>query len=177
MKRISLPGLLVTLGLGLGLGFFASASTSMAADESAIKVAYLYNFTKFVQWPDEQRANLRLCVMGDDALGKSLDSLIGKPVRSMQISIRHAVALHDIPQCDLVFIPAGHAHLLERVRHAVNGYPILTVTESADALPKGAMVALIPSDNRIVFEIDLGTTRQLGLQVSAKMLQLARKVY
>jgi len=38
-------------------------------------------------------------------------------------------------------------------------------------------VALIQSDGRIVFEVDLAVTRRLGFQVSAKMLQLARKVY
>lgn len=82
-----------------------------------------------------------------------------------------------MPQCDLIFVPARYAQTLERVRQMVNGYPILIVTESATALPKGAMVALIQSDSRVVFEVDLGLARELGLQVSGKMLQLARKVY
>jgi hypothetical protein len=153
------------------------ASAALAADNTTVEVAYLYNFAKFIQWPDEQRATLRLCVTGDDVLGKALDALIGKPVRTMQISVRHAVGLQDIPQCDLVFVAEDQASLLSRVRQAVSGYPILIVAESSDFLPKGAMVALIHSDNRIVFEVDLTTARQLGLQVSGKLLQLARKVY
>lgn len=51
------------------------------------------------------------------------------------------------------------------------------VTEDADTLPKGALVALIQSDSRIVFEVDLATARKIGLQVSADVLQLARKLY
>jgi hypothetical protein len=170
VKRIAFYRLLLALGLVF------SASASLAIDEATVKASYLYNFAKYIQWPDEQRATLRLCVLGDGGMGKALDSLIGKPVRNMQIGVRHAVSLQDIPQCDLVFVPAG-TQSLERVRQAVRGYPILTVAESADVLPKGAMVALIQSDNRIVFEVDLATARQVGLQVSAKMLQLARKVY
>lgn len=142
-----------------------------------MKVGYLYNFAKYVQWPDEQRSTLRFCVAGDDGLGKALDTLIGKPVRTMQIAVRHAVSPQEIPQCDLIFVAEGQAPLLSRVRQAVNGYPVLIVTESADVLPKGAMVALIQSDNRIVFEVDLSTARQVGLQVSGKMLQVARKVH
>ena len=149
----------------------------LAADDATVKVAYLYNFVKFIQWPDEQRRTLRLCVMGDDGLGKAIDTLIGKPVRTMQIGVRHTVSPQETPQCDLIFLSGGQAPLLSRVRQAVNGYPILIVAESSDVLPKGAMVALIPSDNRIVFEVDLTTTRQLGLQISAKLLQLARQVY
>ncbi len=171
MKRLARLGLLVPLCLG------AIAGNSLATDATTVKTAYLYNFAKFTQWPDEPHATLKLCVIGDDAPGKPLNSLIGKPVRNMLISVRHAVSLQDIPQCDLVFVPADQAKSLERVRQMVNGYPILTVAESADTLPKGAMVALIPSDNRIVFEVDLTMTRQLGLQISAKMLQLARKVH
>ena len=54
---------------------------------------------------------------------------------------------------------------------------LLTVTEGADFLPKGAWVALIQSDSRIVFEADLATAGKVGLQVSAKMQQRARRVY
>ena len=114
---------------------------------------------------------------GQDSPDRSLDILIGKPVRNMQISVRHAVGLHDVPQCDLIFVPAEHAQALERVRQVVNGYPILIVSEGTGALLKGATVALIQSESRIVFEVDLGSARQLGLLVSGKMLQLARKVY
>ncbi len=171
MKRILFFGGLLALCLSV------AAKDLFAADEETVKTAYLYNFAKFVQWPDEQRPTLRLCVVGDNVLGKALDSLIGKPVRNMQIDVRHAIVLQDIPQCDLVFLPAGQARSLERVRQIVNGYPILIVAESTDALPKGAIVAMIQRDNRIVFEVDLTTARHLGLQVSAKLLQLARKVY
>ena len=51
------------------------------------------------------------------------------------------------------------------------------VTEGADTLPKIALVALIQSDSCIVFEVDLATARKIGLQASAKMLQLALRVY
>jgi hypothetical protein len=171
MRQWAVFILLAALCLGIPVG------APLAADEATMKVAYLYNFAKFIQWPDEQRAMLRLCVMGDDRLGKAIDSLIGKPVRTMQIGVRHSVSLQELPQCDLVFVPEGQGLLLGRVRQAVSGYPVLIVAESSDALPKGAMVALIQNDDRIVFEVDLTAARQLGLQVSAKLLQLARKVY
>ncbi len=171
MSRLAAFFVLAVLCLGI------LADATFAADEATVKVAYLYNFAKFIQWPDEQRATLRLCATGEDRLGKALDSLIGKPVRTMQIDVRHSISLQDIPQCDLIFVSEGQVLLLGRVRQAVSGYPILIVAESADTLPRGAMVALIQNDNRIVFEVDLTTARQLGLQVSAKLLQLARKVY
>lgn len=171
MARFPFSRQIAALGLGV------LASLALAGDEIAVKAAYLYNFAKFIQWPDEERATLRLCVTGEDNFGNSLDSLIGKPVRHMQLAVRRGVSLQEIPQCDLIFVPAGYEQSLLRVRQVVNSYPILIVTESTSTLPKGAMIALIQADNRIVFEVDLSTTRLFGFQVSAKMLQLARKVY
>lgn len=171
MKRILAFDLLVALGLGL------SPTPAPAADEVTLKAAYIYNFTKFIQWPDEERPTLRLCAMGTDGFGKSLGALIGKPVRNMQIAVRNAVTLQEIPQCDLVVVTAGYAQSLDRVRQVVNGYPIVIVAESADAFPNGALMALMLRDDNIVFEVDLTTARQLGLRISAKLLQLARKVY
>jgi len=164
-------------GVVAGVCLLVTGSISLAADPGTVKAAYIYNFAKFTQWPDEKTSTLRLCDLGRDSSESPLDILNGKPVRNMQISVRHAVGLQDVPQCDLIFVPAEYGQALERVRQMVNNYPILIVAENATALPRGATVALIPSDSRIVFEVDLGLARQLGLQVSGKMLQLARKVY
>lgn len=163
--------------LFVALGMGAIANAALAIDAATLKAGYLYNFAKFIQWPDEQRATLRLCVLGDEAAGRLFDSLIGKPVRNMRISVRHEVNVLDIPQCDLVFVPGSNVEMLGRVQKVVNGFPILIVTENNVALPKGAMVALIQRDNHIVFEVDHAAAKLLGLQISAKLLQLARKVY
>lgn len=171
MKRILFYGLLIVLGLG------ALSKATLAADEATVKAAYIYNFAKFIQWPDEQRPTLRMCVIGTEAVGKTLSGLIGKSVRNMQIAVRHAVTLEDIPQCDLVFVTLGHAPALGRIRQLVAGYPIVVVSEGTDVLPSGAMLALILSNDKVVFEVDLTAARQLGLQISGKLLQLARKVY
>ena len=170
MKNRAVLWLFVALSLG------GASGLARATDETRVKVAFLYNFARYTQWPDEQRATLRVCAIGDDTLGKTLDELIGRPVRHMQITVRHAVPLQDIVLCDLVFIPSGYALSMERVREVVNGFPILTVAESPHTLPKGSVLALIPAENRFVFDVDLSLARQLGLQISAKLLQLARKV-
>jgi hypothetical protein len=165
------------LRLLLALSLAVPGSSLMAADEATVITAYLYNFAKYIQWPDERRSTLLVCEFGSRALGKSLDALIGKPVRNMQMNVRHAVSPQDTPQCDMVFVSADQSASLERVRQTVDGYPVLVVVESAGALPKGAALALIPSENRLAFEVDLGLARRLGFNVSAKLLQLARKVY
>ena len=46
-------------------------------DEYQVKAAFLYNFAKFVEWPQEAFQNqsepLVVCVLGDNPFGRTLD--------------------------------------------------------------------------------------------------------
>ena len=160
----------------LGLLLFAALPAGGQPDLFALRAAFLYNFTKYLQWPDESRGELRLCVLGSDPSDPHIDSLHGKSVRSQRLVVRQQVIAQDIPNCDYVFIPASAKNAIPRARLQVGGYPILIVAEGEDTLQKGAMVALFVADNRLQFEIDNATARQQGLQFGSQLLRLARKV-
>src|ERR1700683_5113925 len=50
------------------------------ASESAVKATYLYNFSRFVQWPTDavpaKGNSFSICVLGEDPFGPVLDSII-----------------------------------------------------------------------------------------------------
>lgn len=160
-----------------GLMLLAMASAYGQTDIASIRAAYLYNFTKYIQWPDESRGELRLCVIGNTPADPAIDGLNGKPVRTARLVVRQNVIMQDIPNCDFVFLPTSAVRPVERARQLVNGYPILLVAEGDESIAKGAIISLIPVDNRLVFEIDNTGARLLGLQIGSQMLRLARKVY
>ncbi|MFI3187409.1 MAG: YfiR family protein, partial [Methylococcaceae bacterium] len=37
--------------------------------EYKVKAGYLYNFTKFITWPEDSSASFNLCIVGDDPFG------------------------------------------------------------------------------------------------------------
>lgn len=160
-----------------GLTLLAAVPAGGQVDLVTVRAAYLYNFSKYIQWPDESRGELRLCVIGNDQPDSALDGLNGKPVRNARLVVRQNVIMQDIPNCDFIFLPASAGRSVERARQIVSNYPILIVAEGAESIPKGAMVALVPTDSRLIFEIDNTNARQLGLQISSQLLRLARKVH
>jgi len=54
--------------------------------------------------------------------------------------------------------------------------PVLTVTDSIDALDAKGMINFVVADNRVRFEIDDAAARRSGLVISSKLLSLALSV-
>jgi hypothetical protein len=50
------------------------------------------------------------------------------------------------------------------------------VSEVEDFLEQGGAVQFVPDGNKVRFEINLGAARRSGLNISSKLLSLARAV-
>ncbi|HSF41275.1 MAG TPA: YfiR family protein, partial [Thermoanaerobaculia bacterium] len=76
--------------------------------EYSVKAAFLYNFTKFVEWPASafpERGSLRLCVFGDDPFGKSLQTVVeGEQVQGRPITLLRIDSLGDPRLCHILFL-------------------------------------------------------------------------
>ena len=87
-RRAALPLLLLLAVPGL-LG-------AQTASEYDIKAAFLYNFTKFVDWPAAAFPDpntLKVCVLGDDPFGGSPQTVAGEQVASHKLIVVHTGTL------------------------------------------------------------------------------------
>ena len=80
-----------SLAMLLALVLAPAAHASSAADEYALKAAFLYNFTRFVDWPPDAFPSgdgaFRICVFGTDPFGARLDALARRRVGTRPIEI------------------------------------------------------------------------------------------
>ena len=153
----------------------ATAQTQAPGDpyEYELKAAYLYNFVKFIEWPAATRAGaLTICTAGADPFAGSLDQIVrGDTVNGRPIATRTIPS----PQtgCDVVFVPRGVApgEFLRATRTA----PVLTVGESPDFIAQGGIINFVRDAGTVRFEIDQGAARRANLQISSRLLRLARE--
>ena len=104
----------------------ASATYGQSVSEYQVKAAFLYNFVKFVEWPENNFTSsstaLTLCVLGQDELSAELErSVAGKSVLQRQIS---AVRLDSPAQargCHVLFIGESQSHAIKRILREVQG--------------------------------------------------------
>ena len=117
-------------------------SQDSSPDEYQIKLAFLYNFTKFVEWPEEalpnQQTPLVICVVGTDPFGKAFeDQLSTRKTAGHPITVRRLGASGDFSACCITFVRAEERKRLASILSRLNGRDILTVGEMPGFLESG----------------------------------------
>ncbi len=168
-RHLALPALLALLLAGL-------LPRAQAADELPLKAAIIFNLLLFVEWPGEAElpagAPLLLCADRAAPLWPHLQALRARAVRQRRLDLRDAAEPEAQRAC--------HAWLLEdggsRLPPARAGGAVLVIGDGARADERGVAIGLRSSGARVVFDIDLAQVRQQRLQLSSKLLRLARVV-
>jgi len=155
---------------------------SGASREYAIKAAYLYQFSRYVQWPAEAigggETPFVIGVVGSDPFGEVLDEIARtKKVEGRPIVVRRLASAADYGPCHIVFVPSS-ATAAEReaaIRKA-HGAPVLLVGEDSGFAQRGGTVNFLVEDNKVRFEINVDAAKQQRLKISSKLLSLAKIV-
>lgn len=157
-----------------------------AADPHEVRAAYLLNFLRFTQWPQDVPAEepLDVAVLGAESLAAALRTLLRQPgaAGSRAVRVHHvrelstARARRALRDAEVVFVGGRGGHDPSRVLAQLRGRPVLTVGEGPDFARRGGMLGLVPQGSRIVFDANPVMIQASGLQLSAKVLKLARIV-
>lgn len=155
-------------------GFSQAPDTRTAerqASEYDIKAAFLLNFARFVEWPGASTLPFPICIVGDDPFGTALDQLVeGETVQGRRIIVRRAARVAE--SCLVVFArPKDTARAI-----AEAGPGVLTVGEGDRFVRDGGMIAFVVENRRVRFDINQKAVAAAGLQISSKLLNVARAV-
>jgi YfiR/HmsC-like len=148
--------------------------------EYLLKAAFLYNFAKFVEWPDDRAsgsdAPLTLCLLGEYPSADALDSIVGKTVRGRKLSIAHVRSVDEAKKCHMLYLaPSEVARMADVVRGLQND-PVLTVCDVNSCTQAGAMIAMRTEQQRIHLDINLAAVQRTPLKMSAQLIKLSRIV-
>lgn len=148
--------------------------------EYAVKAAYLYRFTPFVQWPASAfptaSSPFYVCILGSDPFGQSLDqALSGRQVGDHPLRARRIQALDGAGECQILYLGTAHPQTAEAAVEKVRGTPVLTVAEQSLGV-SGCVVQFITRDGHVRFTIDAAAANANRVVVSAKLLNLAAAV-
>ena len=144
-----------------------------------MKAAFLYKFASFVEWPDTTpHEPLRICVVGQDPFGSALEKVVeGKTIGGREFVILRLKAWRAGAPCHVLFIAASEKSRLRLILGSIRQDNILTVGDMPDFCQSGGAVNLNVVESRVKLEINVDATARSGLQVSSKLLSLARIVH
>ena len=149
------------------------------AVEYQVKAAFLFNFTRFVHWPasaySSADAPFNIGIIGNDPFGKYLDDLvIGEQVEGHPIVVRRFADGEDVSRCHMLFININIPGKLKSICSLAAGHQILTVSDADNFIISGGIIRFFKEDNRIKFEVKLAAAKASQLDISAKLLQVAK---
>jgi hypothetical protein len=168
------------LAAACGLG----AAGSRAEDaplEYQVKAAFLYNFAKFVEWPEGSFAKtgdpIVIGVLGDNPFGRTLDnSVAGKTVDERPLMVRYFSSADKIEPCHILYVSLSERRRLGTVIEALKNKHTLTVGETNDFTAGGGIIGFTLEEGKVRFEINSAASQRAGLKISSKLLKLATTV-
>ena len=155
-------------------------TTLKAADalpEYTLKAAYLYNFALLTDWPPNQQEaeEFNLCIYKSDSLGKAFDVLSQKQISQKPIKVSYSTSLEELKGCHLIFVPNGNTKSQNKqLIKTVKQLPILLVSDD-DKLDE-VHIQILQSNDRLIFTINTKLLAQIGLNLSSRLLNLAKEV-
>ncbi len=182
--RVLLMGALV-------LAAFGARAQDPRREADQIKAAYVLNFLRFTDWPQEHRpvaadeaymlkvVGTRSFVTALRAIAREAVELGQRPVRIERIgreALLEGTLDAELASAHAVFVQFDGSARTEQVLQRLKDYPVLTIGDAPGFAQAGGMLGLVPQGSRIVFDANPSAIQASGLQVSAKVLKLARVV-
>ena len=147
----------------------------------AVKLAFLYKFAKFVEWPANSYSNpgapLSICIVGHDPFSLDIEGELrvrkawGHPVQVL--TLRRAGTLSA---CHMVFIPVTENDQTGKVVRSLEGSSTLTVGEAEGFAAMGGVINLTVEKSEVHFEVNRLAVERAHLKISARLLSLAKIV-
>lgn len=176
---------LLILALGLALGLLPGTGWPVDDLEQRLKVAYLYNFTRYVDWPDDSVGDaFVIAVVGDPALAGALRTLEqshkqaeGRPIRVRTLD--DALGAND---AQILFIGAAALADLPRILARTQHKPVLLVGDSVGLARQGVAINfflkadILGAGAQLRFQINPAALEGRGLEVKADLYDVAEVI-
>ncbi len=151
----------------------AVPSWAQVPSESAVRVAYIYNFLKYVEWQDEEQiSEFTIGLYGEDeALYAELSQMLaGRSIRGKNIQTRYVEDLEQARQVHLLVVaPSNNGHI-GHIAHALLGSNTLLLTDGCSEKQLIMINLYRPEEGRIGFEVNRPNIVHEGMSVIPDLL-------
>jgi len=147
------------------LGPLLALAPALAADESELKAAIVFNVLVFVEWPDELKT-IELCASADNPLLPALRRLDGRDIRNRIFKLQVLASDVAPASCRAAFVDAS-----DRTKHApmvknLSDAGVFVISDDAEAPPRSTAVIMQRAGTRIALDVNLPSPDGFGMHGS-----------
>ena len=167
-------------GATLILSSYGAAFAVEVSEEAAIKAVYIFNFVSFVEWPENNNPAstiFTVCTLGEDDVTALIPGIIeNEQLGQMHLEHLALSSSDELQACRILYLSTVDDETMSNIRNAVNGLPILTVSDQAGFAARGGHIEFGLLLKRVHTIINRRSIDASGLKVNAQLYRLATVV-
>lgn len=165
------------LFLLLTSSFCGTVIAQASEQEANLKAAFIYNFTKYIDWGKYNDKNeFVIGVLGDSPIENSLEQIArDNTVNNKPIVVHILDRPSEASDCDILFISRNSRYTLNSILPRL-GKGVLTISEQPGYAEEGTAFNFIIVNSKLKFEANLKAISSAGLKAGSQLLKLAKIV-
>ncbi len=177
--RLALAATFLICGLQARAQNFDASGSS----EYLVKAGFIYNFAKLVEWPAPAFANpgqpIVIGVLGNESFAATLERAVdGKKIELRSFLVKRLKSPKESKECacHMLFIASAESSRTDEIIQSLKGASVLTIAETPGFTRQGGIINFVLEDSKVRFEVNVDAAKQAGLNISSRLLSLAKIV-
>lgn len=135
----------------------------------------VFNFTKYVQWPDHATSGeFIIGVVGNTEMYNTLNGWYGgKPRGSKTYIVKKFNSASEVTDCHVLYIDNSKSGEFDNANNKVKGKGTLVITDKTGLGEKGSGINFKTVDNKLKFELNQKAIEASNLKVSGALSSMA----
>ncbi len=151
-------------------------------EEYIAKAAFIYNFTKFVEWEKPENvtgSSFVIGVLGDSPIYQHLlDLAASKTINNKKIEVvRCTSTMASTCRCQILFVPEAITNKdFKEFISELSAKNVLIISEKKGFLDQGSAINFLIIERKIKFEINISSLNKSNIKASSQLLKLASTI-
>jgi len=147
---------------------------AIKAQDDKFKALFMYNFTKYLEWPPEkQKSEFIIGVYGTSAIISELNIIAQKrKVGTQQIIVKRITDPAQLKKCNIVYVPENRSVKINEVTNACNGGGVVIVSDKEGLAKTHSGINYVKINGKQNFEISKKNLEKQGIKVNSALLSL-----
>ncbi|MBN8703289.1 MAG: YfiR family protein [Bacteroidetes bacterium] len=151
-------------------------TTSPEAVNAKVKTVYIYNFTKYIDWPQEYKSgNFTIAIVGSNpSLIAELTKMASTKKAGFQdFEVKQLTSISSKDKYHILFISPDTEISVSDISSKLKGKSTLLVTEKTGLAKQWSAINFVVKDNKQKFELNSANAEKYKLKISSNLKSLA----
>jgi hypothetical protein len=157
------------------VSLFVSLSLFVSAQEEDYISLFIYNFTRYFEWPEDRRTgDFVIEIMGHESVYKKLSEITAnRTVGNQKIVVRSITSPDNMGNPHIIMIGHWHSRHIQKVLGKIGNIPTLVITDHEGMIKEGSAINFVIRDGGIKFELKKMNATKYGLKVHSRLDNMA----